>query len=531
MLGGTFLLFVLLLVLPPRMSPGDTAGDASVDDRREVVAPGIRGGWDSWALPQSGGLEFGPDALPGEAVVFLGDLRDIDAVRALAEQYGLELVGVIDELGMARLRGRAADFARFAEAGYDLEGNFRVAIPPVPGDDEQPDFFGGELVGFESGVLRFLGVPEDNSAWGEGVRIAVLDTGVGNHPALEGARIQSMDLLDPSRGGIDDNGHGTAVVYHLVARDEFDTGMVPGADVLSLRVLDNDGTGDSFTLAQGIITAVNEGVDIVNLSLGTRSDSSVLRAAIDFAISRNVTVVAAAGNDGVEGAAFPAAYADVFSVAAVDARDRRAPFSNFGKVDAVAPGYGLPSGWLDGEYVSLGGTSAAAPLVTGAVARLLSVEPALTPREVRAVVERASNDLGPPRRDAYHGAGRIDVARMERRNEPGVFDLAVTDFSFGAEGGTHDAVVLSVGFQNRGTESVAGARARLFLGDILVADERVDLSVGEIHAMRTLVNLAQLTHDEGLTMQAEIIPPAGITDVRPSDNVRVGRAGLQDPAY
>ncbi len=531
MIAGTFLFFVLLIVLPPRVSPDYSGERSAVDEERSFASPRLRAWGDTWAVPQSGGLDFGPDALPGEAVVLLDHLRDIESFRDLAEDFGLELVGVIDELGMARLRGSAADLRRFAEAGYEMEGNFRVTIPPLVGDDEQPDFFGGELVGFESGVLRFLGVPEDNGTWGEGVRIAVLDTGVGNHPALEGARIRSMDLLDPSRGGIDDNGHGTAVVYHLLARDEFDTGMVPGADVLSLRVLHNDGTGDSFTLAQGIITAVNEGADIINLSLGTRSDSSVLRAAVDFALSRNVTIVAAAGNDGVEGAVFPAAYTDVFSVAAVDARDRRAPFSNFGKVDMVAPGYGLPSGWLDGEYVSLGGTSAAAPLVTGAVARLLSVEPALTPREVRAVVESASNDLGAPGRDAYHGAGRIDVARMERRNQPGIHDLAVTDFSFSGEGASRDTVVLSVGFQNRGTEPVSGARARLFLGDILVADERVDLSVGEVRALRSLVNMAQLAHKEGLTMRAEILPPAGITDARPADNIRVGRAGIQDPAY
>lgn len=532
MLGGTALLFALLLLLPPAgMEESLEEASSSATETVGHVRPLIRGDRGMHALPEAGALDFGPDAVPGEAVLFLGGLRDAQSIRELVESHGLELVAVVDELGFARVRGSPESLARFARSGYDLEGNFRVSLPPRVGD-EGPDFFGGELVGFESGVLGFLGVPEDNHAWGAGVVVAVLDTGVGDHPALEGARIRSMDLLDPSRGGIDDNGHGTAVVYHLVARDGFDTGMVPQADVLSLRVLENDGTGDSFTLAFGILTAVNEGADVINLSLGTRSDSSILRAAIDYAVSRDVMIIAAAGNDGVEGAAYPAAYPDVFSVAAVDARDRRAPFSNFGKVDAVAPGYGLPSAWLDGEYVSLGGTSAAAPLVTGAVARLLSNDPGMKPPELREVLRRTSNDLGPPGPDPFHGAGRIDVARMERRNEPGIVHLAVTDFFFsGDEGQRGTSVVLSAGFQNRGTEPVSGARARLFLGEILVADERVDLAVGDVHALRTLVNLSQLTHRDGLKMRAEIIPPPGVRDSRPDDNIRVGRAGLADPAH
>lgn len=532
MLGGTALLFVLLLLLPPAgLEESLEVGASAVVDEAERVHPVIRGDRGLHALPEAGALDFGPDAVPGEAVLFLGDLRDAKSIREVVESHGLELVAVVDELGFARVRGDPESLARLARAGYELEGNFRVSLPPLVGDDA-PDFFGGELVGFESGVLRFLGVPADNHTWGEGVVIAVLDTGVGDHPALEGARIRSMDLLDPSRGGIDDNGHGTAVVYHLVARDGFDTGMVPQADVLSVRVLENDGTGDSFTLAFGILTAVNEGADVINLSLGTRSDSSILRAAIDYALSRDVMIVAAAGNEGVEGAAYPAAYPDVFSVAAVDARDRRTPFSNFGKVDAVAPGYGLPSGWLDGEYVSLGGTSAAAPLVTGAVARLLSNEPGMKPRDLRQVLQGTSNDLGPPGPDPFHGAGRIDVARMERRNEPGIYHLAVTDFFFtGDEHQQGGPVVLSAGFQNRGTEPVSGARARLFLGEILVADERVDLAVGEVHAIRTLVNLSQLTHRDGLKMRAEIIPPPGMRDSRPDDNIRESRAGLGDPGH
>lgn len=486
---------------------------------------------------------FGADAIPNEAVVVYHDVAQLEEIQELSRSLGFSIVATIDELGYARLRGTGSAFSALAERGYEIDGNYEVGLPPVS-EDELSNFLDHDLIGFESGVLQFLGIPQDNSEWGAGVRVAVLDTGVADHPALAGAHIRSTDLVipslggletygdtkavaaqsierpDPGRGGMDENGHGTAVVYQLVGRDGYDTGVVPEIEVLSLRILDEGGRGDTFTLAKGVMAAVQEDVHIINLSLGTHRDSPVLHRAIRFADGKGILMVAAAGNDGTADVAYPASYPEVVSVAAVDARDRRAPFSNFGKVDVSAPGFGLPSAWLDESYVYLDGTSGATPLVTGAVARLISRDPTLTPEEIREILATTSNDLGRPGHDPFHGAGRIDVARMERRDIAGIYDLAITDFVFSGDSASAVSIGLLVGMQNRGTEAVENAGLRIHFGDELVADEVVNLGVNEVYSVRVLVPMLLLREPEGLVIQAEAFLPEGFDDARLFDNLR-----------
>ncbi len=483
------------------------------------------------------------DALPNEAVVMYRDVAQLAKIRELGGRLGFSITAQVDELGYARLRGEDRAFSALASRGYEIEGNYEVRLPPIS-EDELAHPFDHELVGFESGVLQFLGAPEDNSDWGKGVHVAVLDTGVANHPALAGARIRSTDLVvpmevggkatgyagavvsqsiehpDPTRAGIDENGHGTAVVYQLVARDGYDTGMVPEASVMSLRILDGDGRGDTFTLAKGIVTAVQEGARVINLSLGTPHDLPALRRAIDYAESRGVVIVAAAGNDGTANVAYPASYPEVVSVAAVDARDRRAPFSNYGKVDVSAPGFGLPSAWLNDSYVYLDGTSGATPLVTGAIVRLLSRDPTLTPQSVRDILAGTSNDLGRPGHDPFYGAGRIDVARMERRGTFGIYDLAVTDFVFSGDTASASSIGLVIGVQNRGTALVRGGWLQIHFGGELVMEERVNLRINQVEAVQLLVDMDLLRQAEGLVIEAKVVLPEGLDDARPSDNVR-----------
>jgi subtilisin family serine protease len=220
-------------------------------------------------------------------------------------------------------------------------------------------------------------------ATGAGSVVAVLDTGVAiRHPALA-PRIapggydyvsddrwpgEVADGVDQDGDGLTDEGygHGTFVagIAALVA---------PDARILPMRVLDSEGRGNVFVVAEAIFDAVDAGADVLNLSFGTaaRVDSALLRDALHDATKAGVVVVAAAGNDGSSGQHFPAAAAGVVSVGAMNAAETHlAWFSARGPwVDLAAPGVDITS-TLPCGYGSWSGTSMATPFVSGAAALL-----------------------------------------------------------------------------------------------------------------------------------------------------------------
>jgi subtilisin family serine protease len=220
---------------------------------------------------------------------------------------------------------------------------------------------------------------------GDGTVIAILDTGVTlTHPALQG-RIAAGgydyvdDDADPNehRDGVDNDGdgrtdegygHGTFVagLAALVA---------PQARILPERVLDSEGHGNVFVVAEAVFDAVAAGADVINLSFGTAAHfhSKVLDEAIHSATKAGVVVVAAAGNDGTGAEHYPAALPGVLAVGAMDATGSGlASFSSRGKwVDVAAPGTDV-GGPLPCGYGIWSGTSMAAPLVSGGAALLVS---------------------------------------------------------------------------------------------------------------------------------------------------------------
>ncbi|WP_026691049.1 S8 family peptidase [Alteribacter aurantiacus] len=247
---------------------------------------------------------------------------------------------------------------------------------------------------------------------GNGVSVAVLDTGIAAHEDLNVVDGESFIAGEPDYE--DYNGHGTHVAGTVAALDN-DLGVLgvsPDVDLYAVKVLGADGGGSHASIAQGIEWAVDNDIDVVNMSLGGAVGSTTLEQAVNYAHSQGVTLIAAAGNEGslipgLNTIGYPAKYDNVIAVGAVDSNNNRASFSSVGnELDVVAPGVSILSTYLGNDYAALNGTSMASPHVAGAAALLLAENPGLTNDQVRAVFNETAVPLGD---HFYYGNGLIDV--------------------------------------------------------------------------------------------------------------------------
>ncbi len=262
---------------------------------------------------------------------------------------------------------------------------------------------------------------------GEGVTVAVLDTGVDPSHEVLSDRLAPYryDCIDhdhepwETANGLDDDGdrqidegfgHGT-MVAGLVAL------IAPESRIMPIRVLDDEGCGTLFNVARGFILASAHGADVINASFGTPHVIEVIRQALHVASMHDAMIVAGAGNRNQEHPPyFPACDEAAFMVTAVDSADVKADFADFSTlVHVSAPGVGLrsayPGGWANGS-----GCSFATPLVAGETALLLSLEPGLDPEAVGAALAAAIEPIyGIPGNARYIGklgTGRIYLPRV-----------------------------------------------------------------------------------------------------------------------
>ncbi len=271
------------------------------------------------------------------------------------------------------------------------------------------------------------------SAWdqstGQNVTIAVVDTGVdfGGSDMANTNRLPGYDFANQDNDPTDDQGHGTHVAGTIAQSTNNGVGVAGvafNATVLPVKVLGSDGQGSYEHIIQGIIYAVDQGANVINLSLAGRSGSQALAEAIQYAYQNNVVVVAAAGNNNgpVE---FPAAYDNLIAVGAVQFDNTRAPYSNFGpQIDVMAPGGNTKvdqnqDGYGDGilqqtfkapgsfTYLFFEGTSMASPHVAGVAGLLKSVNPNATVDQIRSALVQTARSVGPA--DQF-GAGLIQAA-------------------------------------------------------------------------------------------------------------------------
>lgn len=302
------------------------------------------------------------------------------------------------------------------------------------------------------------------------VIVGIIDTGVDfSHPELEGkiwynkGEIPGNGLDDDGNGLVDDHrgydfsgdfpslipngdndpsdyhGHGTHVagivaagINNLIGI----SGVAPFVKIMPVKIFPN---ATNVVAAQGIIYAVKMGAKVINMSWGSYIESELIKMALRYAIKRGVIPVAACGNTGDSGIAFPARLFDVIAVGASTSWDKRADFSSYGQeLDFLAPGEDILSLRANGtDMYSIGGcpepevhifdslyyiadgTSMAAPFVTGVIADILTVSPGLCFKDIYKILQKSAKDLIDPNGngyfypgwDIYSGYGRIDLER------------------------------------------------------------------------------------------------------------------------
>lgn len=359
------------------------------------------------------GLEF-VEALP-EIDAVVAEIADIRISVAEIRMQALITPGVTDveeNVHLNWLEGAAVSFQgtplpRLAEITASLskfkKSPDKPVLPPGVSKKELP-----------WGILK-VNAP---AAWyktkGEGVKVAVIDTGIDfNHPDIKANYAGCYNVIDSKASCMDDNGHGTHVSGTIagVLDGKGVAGVAPKARLYAVKVLKADGSGGLVGIIKAIIWTGKHDMDVANMSLGAPIGTVFMRLAVKYAVSKGVTVVAAAGNNGGR-VSCPACYGDSIAVSASDSRDKIAGFSSRGsQVDFIAPGVSVKSSVPGGGYSWFSGTSMATPHMSG-LAALAVARGANKPAKVRAALKRAAKSLGLKRDE--EGAGLVDAAKLVR---------------------------------------------------------------------------------------------------------------------
>ncbi len=248
------------------------------------------------------------------------------------------------------------------------------------------------------------------------VRIAVVDSGVDlTHPDLIGKVVDEYNAVDGSSDVTDTVGHGTFVAGVAAAATGNAVGVAGAgydSSVLVVKVADGDGLIFDDAVASGITWAADHGADVINLSLGAYESSSLEQAAINYAVGKEVLVVAAAGNDATTTMMYPAAYPNVIAVGATSG-SAKADFSNYGSwVDVAAPGVDIYSTtptagsefFGSASYDVGDGTSFSSPLVAGEAALIAAQQPGISVADLRTAVTASAHGFA----GQGLGTGRVD---------------------------------------------------------------------------------------------------------------------------
>ena len=432
-----------------------------------------------------------PLVMPGEIIVkFKGGIPD-KAIQAINAQHGASIIE-ISPLGFMRLSIPKGKSEVEVSQSYSKNPNIEYAEPnaichAVMTPNDMYYHYQWHLYNNEYGGINA------EEAWnlstGEGVIVAVLDTGVAYEnydenndgtldyllaPDLAWTNfVEGWDYVNNDSHPNDDHWHGTHVTGTIAQSTNNSigaAGVAFGASIMPLKVLDAGGSGSTIDLANAIYYAAINGADVINMSLAYPLWVPVawlnsVHSAIQSALSMGVTIVAAAGNDGANQVAYPAAFEECIGVGATQYDEMLAPYSNWGSaLDLTAPGGNLDlnqngdgnydgvfqetinpwTGPLHFTYILAEGTSMASPHVAG-VAALVIAAGISDPGDVRSILQNTAEDHGGGGWDVVYGWGIVDAfdavsAALGTTNTPPV---ALDDSASTAEGTAVDIYVLT----------------------------------------------------------------------------------------
>ncbi len=371
------------------------------------------------------GFAFGRSGrMERKIVVFKSGILNEPAREVLVKQFGgvkIKDLTLID--GMAVLLPPQAEEALVHQAGVlridddiIVEALIKggVAGKPAP---PQP------VESLPWGVNRIDADLAWGTSTGDPIKVAIIDTGIDlAHPDLKANIKGGYNAINPTKSPNDDNGHGTHVAGIVAAIDN-EIGVIgvgPQIDLYAVKVLSRTGSGYLSDVIEGLDWAISNGMQVVNMSLGTNTDVQSFRDAVIRVSQAGIIQVAAAGNNSGGSVTYPAAYPEVIAVSATDSSDLIASFSSVGpEIDLAAPGVNIYSTYKGSTYKTLSGTSMASPHVAGTVADILAT-PARAPydsnlngvwepSEVKAVLQATADDLGVVGFDNYYGYGLVDT--------------------------------------------------------------------------------------------------------------------------
>lgn len=247
----------------------------------------------------------------------------------------------------------------------------------------------------------------DTTPGADSTDIAVLDTGIDDsHQNLS-------DFVDTSAGKSfvgddtdDGEGHGTHVSGTVASYGDV-SGVMQEANLIPVKVLDDDGSGSVYDIQEGITYAAEEDADVINMSLGGGGENQGMEEAIETANDEGTIVVVASGNEGQGNVSYPAAYDDAVAVGSVDSDESRSDFSNYGEeLDIMAPGADIYSTVPGDDYETMSGTSMASPHVAGVMGLIRSAVPEISVDEAKRILNDTAQDAGS---ENEYGNGIVDA--------------------------------------------------------------------------------------------------------------------------
>lgn len=381
-----------------------------------------------------GGNEVVAGEIKRKIVVFNEDFTDKEAQSDLLVKHNAEKIKTLEIINGAVVDIPSAASERALRAKKEIkriENDIEVSILVRKDRDYYINnmfrLFGRKNIVQPKQTLPWgVGRVRDGQAWsigniGDGINVAVIDTGISkDHLDLKDNLSGGYNAIDSTKDWDDDNGHGSHIAGIIGALDNTigAVGVAPQINLYAIKSLNRNGSGFVSDVIDGIQWAMDNGVNVANMSFGSASDSLSLREAVTSAYNAGIVFVAASGNSGGV-TLYPAAYPEVIAVSATDKDDTLVSFSSRGpEISLSAPGIDIFSAYNGFGYATLSGSSMAAPHVTAAAA-LVFGSPISSydtndngrwdPAEIRQKIQNTALDLGETGFDELYGWGLVNA--------------------------------------------------------------------------------------------------------------------------